>query len=145
MKHFILLILCVNSWISDVYAQQKASIWVVDFVKIKANQSTETLYFYENNWKKYREIALEKGFIKSYQLLAAPPDSLANFDILLMTEYQDSLQYQRAEKRFQEIIKAHSPNGAKLLNQSKPADFKQNVSLKIFQTQFFGYNKKRKK
>jgi hypothetical protein len=71
--------------------QAQPSIQVIDFVKIINGKQREAMFFYENNWKVYREIAKEKGFIKSWQLLAAPADTITNFDIMLITEYADSV------------------------------------------------------
>jgi len=57
-------------------AQQSKLVSVMDFVKIKNDKKTEALYYYENNWKVYREVAVERGLIHSYQLVMAVPDSL---------------------------------------------------------------------
>lgn len=103
------------------------SITKIDFVKIKNDQRKEALFFYENNWNKYRGIALDKGYIKSYKLLTTHADSVANFDLMLITEYADSLQERLSEERFQQIIKATNPNGPTLLNDLKPNDFRQNL------------------
>jgi hypothetical protein len=101
------------------------SVYVIDFVKIKENRKAETYYYYENNWKLYRMSAREKGFIKSYNILTTTPDSAANYDLMLITEYADSMQYKRSEENFQPIIKQLRPNGPVLLNEVKPADFRQ--------------------
>lgn len=37
-------------------AQQKATVWVADFVRIKAGHRAETLFFYENNCKFLKEL-----------------------------------------------------------------------------------------
>lgn len=108
------------------------TVWVVDYVKIKDGKMAEALYYYEQNWKRYREEALKKGFIRSYNLLQAQPDSLHNFDLMLMTEFADSTQLSKVEEHFQPIIKALNPNGPKLLNNLKPADFRETVYNKRF-------------
>lgn len=116
--------------------QTKGAISVIDFVKIKNDKRNETLYFYENNWKIYRDSALKNNYIKSYELLTTKTDSIANFDIMLITEYSDSLQLKLGEERFQKIIKEIRPNGPKLLNDLKPNDFRQNVFTKWGETLF---------
>jgi hypothetical protein len=85
------------------FGQSNPAISIMDFVKIKNEHRREAMYFYEHNWKTYRDIALQKGYIKSYQFLTTTPDSAAGFDILLITEYADSLQLKNGEQRFQEI------------------------------------------
>jgi len=112
------------------------TVSVMDFVKVKDNKYPETLYYYENNWKVYREIAVKSNFISSYKLLKMSADSIANFDLILITEYADSSQFKLAEERFQKIIKEIRPNGPKLMNNLKPADFRQNVFAKEAQTLF---------
>ena len=118
------------------FGQSEATITTIDFVKIKNNKRQETLYFYENNWKVYRDIALKKDYIKSYKLLTTSADTTANFDLLLITEYADSSQFKLNEERFQQIIKANRPDGPKLLNEIKPNDFRQNLFFKQTETLF---------
>jgi len=102
-------------------------ISVIDFVKIKNNKREEALYFYNNNWKVYREIALKKGYISSYKMLLTRPGS-GGYDIMLITTYKDSIQQKNSEANFAEIIKAERPKGPKLLNDIKPVDFRETVS-----------------
>lgn len=128
MKRLILIVLLSFAVIG--YAQNQPAILVIDFVKIKNNKQQEAIYYYENNWKVYREIAKKNGFVKSWQVLTTDPDSTANFDIMLITEYADSVQMALSEERFQKIIKNTSPNGPKLLNDLNPKDFRLNVFLK---------------
>ena len=66
------------------YGQSETTITTIDFVKIKNNKRQEALYFYENNWKVYRDIALKNDYIKSYKLLTTSADSTANFDLILI-------------------------------------------------------------
>ena len=108
----------------------------MDFVKIRDGKRVEALYYYENNWKMYRDVAVERGLLHSYQLISAAPDSLNNFDLILITTYKDSAQYLKSEENFQPILKELRPNGPKLLNQLKPAEFRQNVFAKVTQNVF---------
>jgi hypothetical protein len=139
MKNKLLLTIIICISFLDVTAQH--SITKMDFVKIKNGKQKEALFFYENNWKVYRDIALEKGYIKSYKLVTTLADSIANFDLILITEYADSLQEKLSEERFQLIIKEKSPNGPKLLNDLKPNDFRQNLFLKEVKTLYSGNSK----
>lgn len=117
-------------------AQQDKTVSVMDFVKIRDGKKAEALYYYENNWKMYRDVAVERGLLHSYQLISAAPDSLNNFDLILITTYKDSAQYLKSEENFQPILKELRPNGPKLLNQLKPAEFRQNVFAKVTQNVF---------
>lgn len=116
--------------------QGSRSILTMDFVKVKNGKHQEALYFYENNWKVYRDMALQKDYIHSYRLVTTPADSLAQFDIILITEYADSTHLKASEERFQQIIKELRPNGPKLLNDVKPVDFRQNLFLRQATTVF---------
>lgn len=106
-------------------------ISVIDFVKIKNNYKAQALYFYQNNWTVYREIALKKKQILSYQILQTRSDSSMNFDLILTTVYGDSAQYKASETNFAAIIKETRPNGPLLLDSLKPGDFRQLVATKV--------------
>ena len=134
MTKLIFCILLVYSVHSS--GQTNAHISVIDFVKIKNDLRNEAIYFYENNWKVYRDTALKNNFIKSYQLLTTKADSATNFDIILITEYADSMQFKLSEERFQKMIKAMRPEGPKLLNEIKPNDFRQTIFSKKAETLF---------
>ena len=123
------------------FGQNNNPIITLDFIKVKDGKRQETLYFYENNWKVYRDIALQKGYIKSYRLMTTQPDSIADFDIILLTEYADSTSLNAGEERFQKIIKEVRPNGPKLLGTSKPNEFRQNLFFRRAETVFSPDNK----
>jgi hypothetical protein len=143
MKRLLLTILTIAPALS--FGQIDKSISIMDFVQIKNGKRAETIFFYENNWKIYRDIAIERRLIKSYKLLATTKDSTTNFDLILITEYRDSLQFKASEDNFQKIIKETRPTGPKLLNDLKPNDFRQNVFLRQAETLFSGEDKKSKK
>ena len=142
MFRFLLLISC-TAWISTVsHAQKNKEIILMDFVKILNGKKTETMFFYENNWKVYRDAAIEKKIIKSYELVEARADSLNNFDLILITVYEDSVQYSKSEANFAPLLKQLRPNGPVLLNQTKPNDFRKNVFFKIVNPVFYSSDKK---
>lgn len=134
MSNLLLVALLLFANIS--FGQSETAITTIDFVKIKNNKRQEALYFYENNWKVYRDMALKMDYITSYKLLITSADTTANFDLILITEYADSLQFKLSEERFQQIIKATRPDGPKLLNALKPNDFRQNLFFKKTETLF---------
>ena len=113
------------------FHQPEKPISVIDFVKIKNNHRAEALYFYTNNWIVYREEALKRNEILSYQILQTRPDSLLDFDLILTTIYKDSNQLTASETNFAAIIKVLRPNGRKLLDSLKPGDFRQLVATKV--------------
>lgn len=102
---------------------------VLDFVKIKDGKRDEAMYFYENNWKVYREDALNRGVIHSYELIEASSKDRADFDLILVTRYAGKEKLDNSEKNFEPILKQLRPNGPILKNSLQPADFRQNVFL----------------
>jgi len=104
---------------------------LMDFVKIKNGKRDEAMFFYENNWKVYREAALKKGVIHSYELIEAKSETNPTFDLILVTRYKNEEQHKNSEKNFEPILKEIRPNGALLKNDLKPEDFRQNVFLSI--------------
>lgn len=121
------------------------TVLVMDFVKVKNDKYAETMFFYENNWKVYRDIALQKGFITSYRLEKTTADTAAPFDIILITEYRDTSMYHKSEENFRDILATARPNGPLLLNDLKPADFRQNVFVKITETVYSSTKKRKRK
>jgi len=101
----------------------------VDFVKIKDGKRDEALYYYENNWRLYREEALRRGLIHSYELIDAKSPAGAEFDLILITRYRGAAQLRESEKNFEPILKQMRPNGPLLKNDLKPDDFRQSVYL----------------
>ncbi len=101
----------------------------IDFVKIKEGKRDEAIYFYENNWRAYRDAAIKRGVIDSYELIDATSEKDATFDLILITRYRGEAQLKNGEKSFEPIIKELTPNGPFLKGTSKPDEFRQNVSF----------------
>jgi hypothetical protein len=114
----LLLILSCN-----LFAQKAVPIVVVDFVKVLNGHEAETVYFFEQNWKKYRISALKKGHISGYQLLKLNAADKAGFHYALVTFFQDSTAYQQVETNFRPIMARITPKGPRLLNELKIPDF----------------------
>lgn len=126
-------------------AQSNTTVTLMDFVKIKPGKTAEAMFFYENNWKPYRDVAITKKVIESYEIVKAQPDSVNNFDLILITVYKDSVQHAKSEENFRSILAQLRPNGPVLLNDVKPADFRQNVFARVVRPLYSSSkNKKRK-
>jgi len=103
------------------FAQDGPVIWI-DLVKIKDGNAAEAMYFYENNWKVYRDSAQKIGLITSYKLLRNTTDT-AKADILLVTEYPSRKVFEDREQYWQPLMKALRPNGPVVLNGKKRDEF----------------------
>ena len=58
MKYIFLLLTLIMGVHS--YGQGELKISTLDFVEVLNDNHDEALFFYKNNWKKLREIALKK-------------------------------------------------------------------------------------
>ncbi len=142
MLRFVILI-CFFAFIPFTgCAQKNKEIVLMDFVKILDGKKREAMFFYENNWKVYRDAAVKKKIIKSYELVEVKADSLNNFDLILITVYADAVQYSKSEENFAPLLKQLRPNGPVLLNETRPNDFRKNVFFKIVNPVFYSTGKK---
>lgn len=99
---------------------------VIEFVKVVNGNRDEARYYYENNWRVYREAAVKRGIIESFNYVEiANKDS--EFDIILITRYANEDQYKNSEKAFEPILKELRPKGPLLRGTLKPDAFRQIV------------------
>lgn len=112
MKFLMFALLLITA--PSVFGQKGEVVWM-DFVTIKGNHEKEALYFYENNWKRYRDSALKAGVIKSYRIVKIAADS-AGSRLVLFTTFHSLADYNRREAIFQPIMKSLRPAGPVFLN-----------------------------
>lgn len=125
MRLFILILLLGSINVSG------QSVTMLELVQVKPAFQKEALYYYEHNWKLYRDIALRKGFIQSYRIEQTTADSTGGFELLLITEYKDSADYLQSEANFSSILRQARPDGPLLLNKIQPADFRKSLFVRI--------------
>ena len=116
---FLLLFLSIGFM---AYAQENEKVSTVDFVQVLHENKEEALFYYQNNWKVLREMAIKKGYIHSFQLLETPADEESPFHFMLITTYLNQEQYDRQEENFSELIKEKGE--LRLLNEKKPSEFR---------------------
>lgn len=102
-------------------------IEVMEFVKIKGGLRDEARYYYENNWRAFRDAAVKRGLIDSFEYVEISTPSNAAFDIVLITRYRGEAQFDNSEKAFEPLIKELRPNGPFLKGAFKPDDFREIV------------------
>ncbi len=110
------------------YGQNDGKISTVDFVQILNDNKEEALYYFQNNWKVLRDMAVKKDFIHSYQFLEVPPSGDAPFHLMFITTYLNEEQYNMREDHFAELIEERGP--LKLLNNKKPEVFRKSIFAK---------------
>ncbi len=99
----------------------------IDFIKIKDGRRDDARYYYENNWRFFRDAAVKRGVVDSYEYIDAISAKDSAFDIILITRYRSEEQFRNSEKAFEPIIKELTPNGPFLRGTSKPDDFREVV------------------
>ena len=122
MKKILALIILISA-IS--YGQPDERISTIDFVQILNGHKAETMYYYENNWKALRLMALKKGYIHSFQLLEVPEGEGPSFHLMLITTYSNKAQYNLREDHFSELIKVRGK--LRLMNGKQPGEFRKTL------------------
>ena len=126
--------------IQMISGQEMATI---DIVKVNARYEKEAMYFYNENWKEFRKLALQKGVISGFEIHRTVVDSTNHFQLVLITKYRDSAYFAKSEENFRPIMKSVSPNGPKMLNNVERKDFLE--SMAGYETMMLGSNHERKK
>jgi hypothetical protein len=80
------------------------SVWTMDLVRTLPGQQAEYLRSIEANWASSRRIASQRGAVLSYRAFVAMPDSVQEWDVVLMTEYADSTAWANREAIFDSIF-----------------------------------------
>ena len=123
MRAILILIILNTSAIS--YAQQNDKISTIDFVQILNNNEGEAMFYYQNNWQVLRDMALEKNYIHSYQVLETPFSEGEPFQLMLITTYTNKEQYDLRENHFRELIEEKGK--LSLMNEKKPGEFRKTL------------------
>ena len=98
-------------------------VTVVEGIDVVAGRTEEAVYYYTNNWLTFREAALEKGYIDSYELIVGD-STTDDVDILLITRFASERQYLDVEERYTELMGDHQ---LVLLNEVQPGEFRRSV------------------
>lgn len=110
------------------YSIKDDKISTIDFVQIIGNNKEETLYYFQNNWKVLRDMAIDEGYIHSYQFLETPIEEGEPFQLMLITTYLNENQYKLREYYFSELIERSGD--LKLLNDKRPNQFRRTLFSK---------------
>lgn len=125
MRFLLLKLFVVVSFLS--YAQDER-ISSLDFVQILDGNVEEAMFYYQNNWEQLRLMALDSGYIQSYELLETSFDDNAPFHLILLTTYANQEQFDRREDNFGALIAVKGE--LQLLNEKKPNEFRKVIFWK---------------
>lgn len=123
-----ILLLIVLSFNSIIYGQHDERISTIDFVQILNGNKAEADYYYQNNWKVLRSMAMENDYIDSFQVMETPFTDKEPFHLMLVTTYADKEQYDLREDHFRALIKEKGT--LELLNEKKPEEFRKTIFSK---------------
>lgn len=123
-----ILLLIVLSFNSIIYGQHDERISTIDFVQILNGNKAEADYYYQNNWKVLRSMAMENDYIDSFQVMETPFTDKELFHLMLVTTYADKEQYDLREDHFRALIKEKGT--LELLNEKKPEEFRKTIFSK---------------
>jgi len=121
-KLHLLVLIAFVGYVAPAVGQYDDRISTIDYVRFLNDNKEEVVYYYQNNWKVLREMAIEKGYIDSFQILELQPQEGLPFQLMLITTYPDKAKYDLRENHFTELIKEKGP--LKLLNDKKPEEFR---------------------
>lgn len=98
----------IGCWsaVEEEVVPEPESVWSVDLIRTLADAQSEYVGNVRDNWAQARRIALTRGDVTSFRALIAESDSSREWDIILMTEYRDSVSWANREEIFREIFES---------------------------------------
>ncbi|MEO9483561.1 MAG: hypothetical protein ABJG47_08960 [Ekhidna sp.] len=108
---------------------QPAKVSTLDFVQIQNDNREEAVFYYENNWLILRKMALDSGYITSFEIIEVEASDDAPFHLILKTTYPDKEAFDKSEERFAKLIEEKGP--LKLLNGKEPGEFRKILFYKL--------------
>lgn len=126
MKYVMLIWIVVSVFSYSSHAQSETRISSIDFVQVQNDNYEEAFYYYENNWRWLRELAVEKGYIADFEYFKVERTPETPYDLILITIYQNQNQADSREANFAELIEMKG--SLRLLNDKQPGDFRKLLS-----------------
>jgi hypothetical protein len=75
-----------------------ASVWMVDFIRVKSGQDLEYARGLAKTWKRTMDEHKKNGIVLSYKILAGPPSTRDDFTHLLMIEFPNFAALDQRDK-----------------------------------------------
>lgn len=77
----------LNAQEADLYTE--GSVWNLTFVKLKANMGDDYLKGLSKTWKASMDALVKEKLLKSYKILMGSASNPQDFDLILMTEFEN--------------------------------------------------------
>ena len=121
MKKLVIFFIVLCSF-SICNGQENEKVSIIRFIQIVNDNYEEAIYYYQNNWKVYGEISLERGLMESFQILETPYSDEEPFHIIHIMTFKNKEIYDNREGPFYALVKELGEK--KLLNEKKPEEFR---------------------
>ncbi|HQZ81850.1 MAG TPA: hypothetical protein PLR83_01400 [Pyrinomonadaceae bacterium] len=92
---------------------QNGSVWVIGVIQIKPGMQNAYKSYIATEWKKQQEALKKDGQILSYMVIETEAHSVADWNMLLMTEYKDLATYEANQTKADELNQTLVGNDAK--------------------------------
>jgi len=77
----------LNAQEADLYSE--GSVWNLTFIKLKPNMGNDYLKGLNKTWKASMDELVNQKLLKSYKILLGSASNPQDFDLLLMTEFEN--------------------------------------------------------
>lgn len=124
----IIIVLIVLSFFSICNGQDDERMSLMIFVQILNDNTEEAIFYYQNNWGAGAELAIERGWMESHQILETPYSEEEPYHLVLIVTFYNEEQYDNREGHYFEIQKELGPE--KLMNDKKPDEFRKELYKK---------------
>jgi hypothetical protein len=108
-------------------------VWALEFVKVKPGMFAATMGYLDDNWIRLRAEAQRQGAVLNYHRIAGDESSNTDWDILLMTEYQNQSAYDGREELFDSIFKRLPNKTSEVIQGYKKEELFQSVKTRVLQ------------
>ncbi len=101
----VLLLTSTASFSQSNTVFKEGSVWVVSFIKLKANMGDEYLTSLKTTWKATQDEAVKQGLVLSYKILSGAASNPQDWDIMLMVEYKNLASMEGNDDKWEAIEK----------------------------------------
>jgi hypothetical protein len=108
-------------------------VWALEFVKVKPGMFAATMGYLDDHWIRLRAEAKRQGAVLNYNRIAGDESSNTDWDILLMTEYQNQSAYDGREELFDSILKRLPNKTSEVIQGYKKEELFQSVKTRVLQ------------
>jgi hypothetical protein len=129
---FLISVLAVSGAAPQSPSDSDKPVWTMEILRVKSGMFGSTLGYLDDNWMSVRAEAKRQGAILSYNRIADQDSRKNDWNIVLLTEFKDSVAYDAREKLFASIRK-QLPNNTSAVMRVPQEDLYETMSTRVFQ------------